>query len=223
MADETGRRVPTEALIARLASDLAPVSRRWPPRARLALWMSVLATVFVVAWLQLGVRPDLGSQLAGNAFGVEIALLLGVGIANAALALLASVPGREPALAAAVGSALATLGWVGVLYAGDPVMGAPTRQFVAMGWPCAARTIAVAAAPWLALLVAVRRGATLVPARAGLFAGFAAFLTAAAALRLSCPLDARDHLLVWHLGPVALGLGASFAIGYLWLARWRRS
>ena len=47
-------------------------------------------------------------------------------------------------------------------------------------------------------------------------------VAAAAALQLVCPHDERWHLLVWHLGPVALGLVTSAALGAIWLSRWRR-
>ena len=68
----------------------------------------------------------------------------------------------------------------------------------------------------------VGRGATLVPALAGLLAGAASLLLAAVAVRLACPLDERWHLLLFHLAPVVIGAALSLALGRAWLARWRR-
>jgi hypothetical protein len=207
----------TDALIARLTADVVPVRRSWPPRARFALWLAVAAAALGAALALLGLRPDVGARLAGL-LGPEIALLLAVGVADALLALLAAVPGREPSPALAAAS-LAGLVALAVLYGLEPAI-ASTGHRAADGWPCAVRTLAVAAVPWVVLLVAVRRGATLVPVRAGLLAAIGAYFVAAAALRLVCPLDAREHLLLWHLGPVLLGLVASLLVGRSWLARW---
>ena len=94
-------------------------------------------------------------------------------------------------------------------------------QFIGTGIGCASRTVVLAALPLCALLIAVRRGAPLAPARAGALAGGAAFLTAALLMRIDCPLDERLHLLVWHALPVAGGAGLSAVIGFVWLRRWR--
>lgn len=209
---------PTAALIARLTAEVRPVRRSWPPSARFLGWLALELVVLGAALAVLGFRPGLAHDL-GGVLGPEVALLLGLGLVNGLLALLAAVPGREPSPALAAASVIGLAG-LAVVYACGPAIAQSGHRFGA-GWPCAARTIAVAALPWLALLVVVRRGATLVPAQAGLLAASAAFFVSAAALRLVCPLDAREHLLVWHMGPVALGLVASLVIGRRWLARWR--
>lgn len=219
----TEPRPSTEDLIARLADEARPVRRIWSPSIRLAIWLGILGAILVAAVSMIGPRPDLAVKLGQISFAGNIVVLLTVAVASAALALRAAVPGREPPIAASAGVIVLVLGVLAADYANhvpSPVDGAP---FVAMGWSCALATIVVAAVPLLVLLGAVRRGATFAPGFAGLLAGAAAFFAAAAALRLVCPLDERWHLLVWHLGPVALGLAASLGLGALWLSRWRRT
>ena len=94
-------------------------------------------------------------------------------------------------------------------------------QFIATGLGCATSTVGLAALPWCALLIAVRRGAPLAPARAGALLGAAAFFMAALLMRARCPLDERLHLLVWHALPVAGGTVLSAVVGLAWLRRWR--
>ena len=133
-------------------------------------------------------------------------------MASALLALLAAVPGREPERALPIGASVAMVAAIATLHASAPASPLGSAA-VLEGWPCAARTLAVAAVPWVILLLAVRRGATIVPARAGLLAGAATLLVAAAVIRVVCPSDERWHLLVFHLGPVVLGIMASLAMG----------
>lgn len=218
-------RLSTEALISRLAGDARPVQRVWPPRARLLVWLALVSAVMLLAAIAIGFRSDIVAKLGEASFSTEIILLLAIGLANAALALLAAVPGREPARAVALGSFVVAILGLGAAYASEPAapMLHPAPPFVAMGWPCAARTLAIAAVPWVVLLIAVRRGATLVPGLAGLLAGSGSFFVAAAALRMACPMDEARHLVVWHLGPVILGVAVSLALGWAWLSRWRAS
>ena len=89
------------------------------------------------------------------------------------------------------------------------------------GMACAVETMGVAIVPWAALLFFARRGATLVPVVSGGLAGLAAFLIAAATMRVVCPVDNFWHMVIWHWSPVLIGLGASCAIGLLLLRAWR--
>jgi hypothetical protein len=212
-----GAHPPTDDLIARLSDGLHPVRRAPSPASAFALWLVLAAAVLIGALSVFGFRPEIAARLAAG-LGPEVALLLAVGITSALLALLAAVPGREPrpvATAAAVGGLVLLAG----VYALGPPL--PSAQDVAAGWHCGARTVAIALAPWLVLLVAVRRGATLVPGRAGILAAVAAFFVTAAVLRMVCPQDARAHLLLFHLGPVVLGLIVSWLLGRRWLGSWR--
>jgi hypothetical protein len=168
-----------------------------------------------------GVRPDLGERLRDPVYLLEIIVLALAGMVMAARALQEAVPGynaRWPARGLSLGLVLMAV----VLWFRQPMHAQVTlTQFVATGVGCAARTVLLAALPWCALLVAVRLGAPLAPARAGALAGGASFLMAALLMRFVCPLHERLHLLVWHGLPVAGGAALSAVIGIVWLRRWR--
>lgn len=220
--DHRSPALPTYELITRLTRGLRPVRRLWPPSLRLAVLGSLQIVVFAVAGLALGLRSDLSQKLHGDEFLLELAFIIALAIASSVMALLAAVPGREPSRWLALGSVLLAVLGLAAAFAAAPPLGPMTRHFVAMGWPCAAQTAVVAAVPWVVLGVAVRRGATLVPGLAGTVTGAASFLFATASLRMSCPLDSAAHLIVWHLGPVLVGILASVLIGSVCLSERRR-
>ena len=160
----------TRALIRRLQADAVPVGRLWPPVVRLGLWLVLVAAVGGTLGLS-GFRPDLGTQLRDPAFLFDIVLLTLAGVAAALIALRDAVPGRGASRFAALvplGLALAAAGLWGRL----PLQGeVAVRHFIATGLPCATRTFVLAALPWCTLLIAVRRGAPLEPANAGVLIG----------------------------------------------------
>jgi hypothetical protein len=208
------------ALVQRLQAEAAPVRRLWAPRVRFGLWLALVAMVGGVVGLS-GVRPDLAQQLHDPVYLLETALLAGAGLAAAMLALQEAIPGR----AARRLERIVPFGLVlvaAVLWFRHPMRGdVAVSQFIATGLGCAASTVGLAALPWCALLIAVRRGAPLAPARAGALIGGAAFFMAALLMRARCPLDERLHLLVWHALPVAGGTVLSAVVGLAWLRRWR--
>jgi hypothetical protein len=208
------------ALVHRLQAEAAPVRRLWAPGVRFGLWLALVATVGGVVGLS-GVRPDLAQQLHDPVYLLETALLTVAGLAAALLALQEAIPGR----AARRLERIVPFGLVlvaAVLWFRHPMRGdVAVRQFIATGLGCATSTVGLAALPWCALLIAVRRGAPLAPARAGALLGAAAFFMAALLMRARCPLDERLHLLVWHALPVAGGTMLSAVVGLAWLRRWR--
>jgi len=185
-----------ERLVARLVTDLRPVRRLWPPVGRLAAWAAVAATVLVFA-ARVGLRENVAAALAHPWYVLQVALLAGAAGAAAVAALLAAIPGRDPRPARAVAVLLA--GVVAATFVVEPP--APGATLLA-GLRCAACIPMFGLVPWLALLVAVARGAPLDARSAGAYVGAAAFLTGAAAVRLACPVDDGHHLLVWHVLPV---------------------
>ena len=225
MADTTPplQTARTRAVVDRLLDEAAPVRRLWKPAARLGLWLIVVATIAgaVMGMGLMGVRSDLRVKLRDPVYLLEITALAVAGILMAAGAFQEAVPGyqaRGPIRRVALGFGLVAA----LLWFLQPVHGElAVTQFITTGIGCASRTVVLAALPLCALLIAVRRGAPLAPARAGALAGGAAFLIAALLMRVDCPLDERLHLLVWHALPVAGGTVLSALIGLAWLRRWR--
>lgn len=78
-------------------------------------------------------------------------------------------------------------------------------RFVALGIPCLRLgcicALAGGALSWLIL----RKGFFTSPVAAGVTVGFFAGLAGVAVLALHCPIQNSAHIIVWHLGPMALG------------------
>ena len=188
--------------------------------ARFGLWLVLVALVGGTLGLS-GLRPDLMRQLRDPVSLLEIALLVSAGTAAAILALREAVPAREASRFAPLvplGLALASIGfWCRLPMDGDVAV----SSFVARGVGCATSTLLLAALPWCALLIAVRRGAPTDPAKAGVLIGGAALIMAALLMRFRCPLDERLHLLVWHALPLIGGTLLLAGAGLAWLRRWR--
>jgi hypothetical protein len=210
------------AVVDRLVGDLRPVRRLKPPGIRLLLWLPV--QLVVLAWvIVFHLRGDAAGALARPPFLLEVAALAAAGVVAAALALRGAVPGDEPSSREAAAAIALALGATLLLLL-EPAHGTPPAStFVAHGVPCAVLTAALAALPWLLLLVALARGAPLHGARAAAWAATAALLVAGALMRLACPLDERLHLLVWHAGPTVPALLLSAAVGWSLLALRARS
>jgi hypothetical protein len=207
-------------LVARLIADARPVRPLWSPHTRLAFWLALQVLTLGVA-VKFGLRQDLGDQLRQPLFLLEVAALVGAGAMAAAMALRAAVPGMASGRSAVTPSVLLGLAVV-VLMSLEPVTTMRSVwSFVASGAQCAACILAFSAIPWTALFLAVRRGAPLNGLVAGAYAGAAAFLSAAAAVRIACPIDEGLHLLASHTLPVAMGAALSAVAGARWLDRWQ--
>jgi hypothetical protein len=222
MVDSPEPRTRRDALIDRLVADARPVRPLWPPPVRLALWL-VLAVVVVLSSVTFGVRPDLRDRLHDPGFLFEVLALFLAAIVAAGLALAAAVPGRGPGRRQfAVTMIVAAILWlVPVRYPAEA--GQSLDAFLGMAMACERRTVLLAMAPLGGLLAALHRGAPLAGAMAGSLAAAAAFLLAAANMRVLCPADGRFHLLVGHALPAVGGIGLCALLGTLWLRRWRHA
>jgi hypothetical protein len=211
-----------DALVARLTADLRPVRRLWPPSARLASWLGLAAAVIAGA-TQLGLRRDLGDQLRQPLYVLEIAMLLGGGIAAAAAALLAAVPGRHGRGVGYLALILA-LAAVAILGRESPSGGMFSRTtFITDGLRCVFYVAAYGLLPWAALFIATARAAPLDGRAVGAYAGGAAFLVGAVAVRVACPIDNSAHVLMWHMPAIVLWTALSAVAGAVWLMPRRRA
>jgi hypothetical protein len=209
-----------ERLVARLVADARPVPPLWSPQARLALWLALQALVLGTA-VRFGLRQDLGDHLRQPLFLLEVGGLIAAGAVAALLALRAAIPGM-PSSRWAVPISMLLGSTASVLVLLEPVtITHSVRGFVASGAQCVASILLFSAIPWIALFVAVRRGAPLDAAVAGACAGAAALLFGAAAVRIACPIDEGLHLLTWHTLPIAIGAALSAIAGARWFHRWR--
>jgi len=212
-----------ERLVAQLIADARPVRPLWSPRTRLALWLALQTLTLGVA-VEFGLRQDLGDHLRQPLFLLEVGVLVVTGAMAAAVALRGAVPGMGSGRLAVAVSLL--LGSAAVaLVSLEPVVTIRSSWggFVASGAQCVICILGFSALPWTVLFVAVRRGAPLDVPLVGVCAGAAAFLFAAAAVRIACPIDEAVHLLTWHAMPVALGAALSGVAGARWLDRWRQA
>lgn len=219
MPDDHNDLGTTDTLVDDLVADLEPVERLWSPETNLAFWLAIELLVFGLT-AAVALRPDIMTQLAKPLFLVEMTLLVAAGGLAAAMALLAAVPGREPSRGAVVLALVLVGAAVAAVYQEMPAA-ARTIANAPWGMKCALETVGFALVPWATLLVFARRGASLAPVLSGGLAGLGAFLLAAATIRVVCPIDDFWHILIWHLAPVVLGLGASCAIGLSLLRAWR--
>jgi hypothetical protein len=210
-----------QALLDTLVRDARPVRRLPSPARRLALWLAVVAGVVVAAAMLRGLRPDLGARMREPLFALELLATFGGAAALAALALRAAVPGREPARWQQ-GVALAIVASAGALCLRLPADTAPAlARFIGAGVACALGLLSFAAVPWIALMIAVRRGAPFAFAATGALAGAAAFAAAYGVMRMVCRIDDGLHVAVWHALPAVAGVLVSIAIGAAWLRHWR--
>jgi hypothetical protein len=209
-----------DACIERLVADAHPVRRLWPPWTRLLVWIGLGIVVGGTVAIA-GLRPDLASRSRDPMFLISLAGLATGAVLLARLALHAAVPGREPRGRETV-LPIVLLAVATVLSLRGPVdAGLSIAQFAHMGFGCAVRTVLIALAPWLALLLALRRGAPLAPPAAGALAGAASFALACGIMQAACAKEDALHLVVWHGLPALGGVALSALVGYLVL-RWRR-
>lgn len=203
-------------LVEALAAAIRPVRPLWPVRVRLGLWL--LLEALVLLWVATHTGNDFVRKLGHPAYALELALFAAAATLAAVLALRAAVPGRSAGPREGVlAIALALIGTALVLV-GEPMrMGYPLGEFVHVGLGCALETCILAALPWMALWWAVKRGAPMRAAVAGLLTGAVALLFAFALMRIKCPIDEPLHLVTWHLLPALVLTALSALAGAAWL------
>ena len=207
------REIDYSALIDGSIGKFQPAARLLPERWRLALWLLLQAAVLVFG---LGFT-GLASWPLDATLVAEIAALLLAGTLAAYMALRGAVPGRE-SVRLYVALAAAISGTISIASLASPSVS---------GWvPSTVASIcALAALPWLALLWALRRGASSYPARTGGLAGAAAFCFAAAEYQLLMGAASPASVSVQAGAAAALVL-ASAIVGGTWLdpvRRWDKS
>lgn len=214
-----------EQLRAKVAKDLRPVHPVAPPSIRLLLVFLWTCALLVAVPALAGLRfnaPELGFWLLWGAAVAEAV----AGLSLIFLALREGIPGLGASRGTLVSALLAAV-----------VVELAVALFTHARCPCPARgalcgmtcfaSETLIGVPALALtLFLVLRAYPLSPPRAGLLGGVGSGVLADAAQHLVCPFSDLRHVLIWHLGAVALlgltGLVLGFAWQALRLRRFRR-
>ena len=188
----------TEDLIRTLAADtVRPVS----PRTVLLIGLAPSLVVAALAvWFTLGFRDDLATSVTTPVSVFRFILTGILGLAATRLALLLARPEgagtvRLWPLAAVAAAALGLLLWAYVTTPAD------ARQMATVGktmTTCLVTIPLLSILPVGSLLVALRRGATTAPARAGFVAGLAGSGFAAAVYALHCTEDSPLFYVTWY-------------------------
>jgi len=208
------------SLVDRLVADARPVRRLWRPEMRLGAWLAlaVVALAFPAARVA---RADLAMRLHAPAFILEQGLLIIGSVLLGLEALRRVIPGRVTGRALMV-AGFAALGLAVLSMLRLPVHHAWTLQtFLDVGRPCLWRAAIWGAAPFVLLLLALRRGAPLEQRRVAMLAGAAAWALTCVALRVCCQTDELLHLATFHAFPLVAGTLVAAVLGPLALAAFR--
>ena len=204
-----------EEMVHRLIADARPTRALGSPLARTVPWV-VLEGVTMLLAIAVGLRHSVVEAFASRRLAYEVAGLLVVAAWLAWLALRATIPGeglsrwlRRTAFVLA-GSLVASLG-IGSI--GDDAADGVGLIVLMRCW---AATAGFAVIPWMMLNSAQRRGAVFDAATAWGLASAAALLLAAAAVRITCPIDEHGHLLMSHSVPVLVGTALAMWAGAKW-------
>jgi hypothetical protein len=211
----------TDHLIAELSRTTAPVMPLAAPRVW-ALRLCVILGVYLAgAQAFLGLRPDLALQLHRPFFLAEVLLLAGICLSSGWAAIRALYPdsthsGWSDWLPWIFTAALA------LLLLGQFALPADARMMLPSGtglhaMECAVCIASVALIPSLLLFTLLRRGATIRPLTAGIWAVFCAGSIGCLTLRLAEANDSLLHLVMWHYLPTLLFAACGAGIGKIFL------
>jgi hypothetical protein len=194
-----------------LVADARPVRVLASPVRRFGRWLLVAIATAWATTLAIGVRPDLGAMFARGPLAREFVLVaLAAAIAGWA-AFVSSVPGARGArvgYVAAIGAGVAWAVAVGARLALDGALWTAIVTEPAHA-ACPLRIAVAAAVPGTAAWLMIRRAAPLARRRSATLAALSALAAGAAAVQCMCPFDGAAHILLWHVAPVALGVGAA--------------
>ena len=209
----------TDDFILRLAAD----PRSGPPVSRgvASAFLPALGTTLVLLALGWGVRSDLAEAITEPLVAMKLLLpVLAAGAAIGGALRLARPDGQAngawTALLSVGVTALALVAW-SLAQTPPQAWGAALRGDTLVACLLSIPTLAVL--PTLALLLALRRGATLAPLRTGALAGLGGGAAAAALYALHCPEDNPLFYVPWYGTGILVAGAAGAALGRR-LLRW---
>jgi hypothetical protein len=204
----------TNALIAELASSVAPVRRLPAPWVRMLMWLLISVPFLAVIWLMMPSDINLAAALADRRFLFEETVLLVTALTAALAAFGSVVPGYDRRILLI--PLLPLLLWLASLGEGC------WRNWVVLGaggltlrpdWDCLPPAILIGIVPSIVMVVMLRRGAPLLPRVSIALAALAVAAPANLGLRLFHVGDASVMVLFWHLGGAAVLTGLAALAG----------
>jgi len=195
----------TNELIKQLVADLRPVRPLRPPWIRTILWMAIaLPYVGAVVWSKL-MMVDVPQAAADTRFMVEQLATLATALTAAIAALRSAIPGFDRRYLLLPLAPLALwLGSVGHGCVQDWVRLGAEGLTIRPDWDCLPMAAIIGIIPGAAIVVMLRKGASLHP-RVTL--GLAALAVASVAnfgLQFAHAREASIMVLAWHLGAAAV-------------------
>jgi len=204
IAPDTARRIAV-----RLTSSIESV-RPLPGPRWVALWIwgtfALLAAGLASTFVAYS-NSRTGVQIMSTAQRIAmVANIAGVAAILAVLLAWQMVPASSRRFPAKIAAVLAGLGLVAMISLLFPwkLLNPFSQSLMQLGWKCSLRetTLAIPAAGILWLLAL--RGAVTQPSAVGGVVGALAGLVGFTAVQFRCPFQDAMHLLVWHVGPVAI-------------------
>lgn len=206
-----------ESLIAKLASEAAPVTPLRPPRVRAARWVLLALAATATGVAAHGLRSNWAMAVADPSYVVTTVLVLATGVAAASVAMGLAVPGVIERTWVRWVPVVLLLSWSGVIVLDLLIDGGPLRP-AGGGISCLWKTWGIGVGPAAVLLVMARAAAPLDWRWTGSMAALAALAFGALGTELICPATGPAHLLAWHFLPVL----ATTAVVFVGVAIWAR-
>ncbi|MCM8557226.1 NrsF family protein [Sphingomicrobium sediminis] len=207
----------TDNLIDQLADDAGPVRALTPREGQLLLAGAAALTLTIVIGIA-GLRPQLTNGTADAISLVVTALfgLLSVAAGLSAVRLAQPQVGGAQGGAAWVFAAMLLFPAISVIEHG---IGSPDSSLPELGMLCLGYGAAASLITAVALTAFLRKGAPVLPEKAGFMVGLAAGSVGAFAITLECGGSSFAHLAFWHVGIVAFwALVGRFGLAHL--LRW---
>lgn len=195
----------TDLLIDRLAGDLQPTVPLRRVRGR-ALVVAALAGTIMLAFILLAHGASPATDLSSPMFVLTNGLLLVLGLASS----LTVVSMAQPRVGSTQDTpkwALATVALLPLAAIGASITDHAGADFILVqphDFVCFAVASLFAAITAGVLLYWLRKGAPVLPEKAGLFLGLGAGAMGSFANGLFCPIHSIWHLGIWHVLPIAL-------------------
>lgn len=206
-----------ESLIARLASQAAPVTPLPSPRVRAARWVAIAVVAVAVGVAVRGIRRNWPMATSDPWFFVSAALILATGVSAALLAMALAVPGAVQRYWVRWVPPALLLCW-GMVVGSDYLLAAGPSSAGA-GAACLWKTWGIAVGPAALLLSMGRRAAPLDWRWTSSLAALAALAFGVLGTELTCPVTGHAHIFTWHFLPVALTTLATFGTVAWWTRR----